>query len=152
MWRAVNHPRRDPDRITADELSYDLHIHVRVELERALVRGDLVASELPAAWAEAYRRVLGATPPDDLAGCLQDGHWAEGMIGFFPTYTIGNAIAAQLMQQLRGRCPRSTTLSPRGTPNRSSRSCASGSIASAASSPPRRWSSGPRAPPCRSSP
>ena len=105
MWRAVNHPRRAPDRITADELSYDLHIHVRVELERALVRGDLVASELPGAWAEAYRRVLGATPPDDLAGCLQDGHWAEGMIGFFPTYTIGNAIAAQLMQQLRGEMP-----------------------------------------------
>jgi carboxypeptidase Taq len=105
MWRAVNHPRREPDRITADELSYDLHIHVRVELERALVRGDLVAPDLPAAWAEAYRRVVGATPPDDLAGCLQDGHWAEGMIGFFPTYTIGNAIAAQLMQQLRGEMP-----------------------------------------------
>jgi carboxypeptidase Taq len=106
VWRAVNHPRRDPDRITADELSYDLHIHVRVDLERALVGGTLVASELPGAWAEAYRRLLGVTPPDDRAGCLQDGHWAEGMFGFFPTYTLGNAIAAQLMQTLRRETPR----------------------------------------------
>jgi carboxypeptidase Taq len=105
VWQAVNHPRREPDRITADELSYDLHIHVRVDLERALVSGALVASELPAAWGEAYRRLLGVTPPDDLAGCLQDAHWAEGMFGFFPTYTIGNAIAAQLMQRLRGETP-----------------------------------------------
>jgi carboxypeptidase Taq len=105
LWRAVNHPRRGVNRITADELSYDLHIHVRVELERALVDGTLVAAELPGAWAEAYRRVLDVTPPDDRAGCLQDGHWAEGMFGFFPTYTIGNAIAAQLMERLRREAP-----------------------------------------------
>ena len=105
VWRAINHPRRGPDRITADELSYDLHIHVRVDLERALVAGTLPAAELPGAWAEAYRRVLGVTPPDDLTGCLQDGHWAEGMFGFFPTYTLGNAIAAQLMQRLRREAP-----------------------------------------------
>ena len=105
VWRAVNHPRRDAHRISADELSYDLHIHVRADLERALVQGTLAVSELPAAWAEAYRRLLGVTPPDDLAGCLQDGHWAEGMFGFFPTYTLGNAIAAQLMQTLRGETP-----------------------------------------------
>jgi len=105
VWRAVNHPRRDADRIPADELSYDLHIHVRVDLERALVSGDLAASDLPAAWAEAYRRRLGVTPSNDLTGCLQDSHWAEGMIGFFPTYTIGNAIAAQLMEQLRAEEP-----------------------------------------------
>jgi carboxypeptidase Taq len=105
VWRAVNHPRREPDRITADELSYDLHIHVRVDLERALVSGDLVASDLPDAWAGVYRRRLGVVPRDDLAGCLQDGHWAEGMFGFFPTYTIGNAIAAQLMARLHGETP-----------------------------------------------
>jgi carboxypeptidase Taq len=105
VWRAVNHPRRAHDRITADELSYDLHINVRVALERALVRKDLVAADLPRAWTEAYRRLLGVTPPDDRGGCLQDSHWAEGMFGFFPTYTIGNAIAAQLMQRLRVEAP-----------------------------------------------
>jgi carboxypeptidase Taq len=105
VWRAVNHPRRTPDRITADELSYDLHITVRVELERALVRDDLTAADLPAAWAAAYRALLRVTPSDDVAGCLQDSHWAEGMIGFFPTYTIGNAIAAQLMRRLRAETP-----------------------------------------------
>jgi carboxypeptidase Taq len=105
VWRAVNHPRRAADRITADELSYDLHIYVRVELERALVGGTLPAADLPGAWAEAYRRLLGVTPPDDVAGCLQDGHWAEGMFGFFPTYTFGNAIAAQLMEQLHKETP-----------------------------------------------
>jgi len=105
VWRAVNHPRRDADRISADELSYDLHIHVRVDLERALVSGALAAADLPAAWAETYRRVLGIIPPNDLTGCLQDSHWAEGMIGFFPTYTIGNAIGAQLMERLHREAP-----------------------------------------------
>jgi carboxypeptidase Taq len=105
VWRAVNHPRRDASRTSADELSYDLHIHVRVDLERALVNGSLAASDLPAAWAETYGRLLGVTPPDDVAGCLQDSHWAEGMFGFFPTYTVGNAIAAQLMQRLRSEAP-----------------------------------------------
>ena len=105
VWRAVNHPRLGADRSSADELSYDLHIHVRVDLERALLGGALAASDLPGAWAEAYRRMLGVSPPDDVVGCLQDSHWAEGMFGFFPTYTVGNAIAAQLMQQLRAETP-----------------------------------------------
>ena len=150
VWRAVNHPRRDPDRITADELSYDLHIHIRVDLERALVGGALVAAELPGA-AEAYRQLLGITPPNDVAGCLQDGHWAEGMFGFFPTYTVGNAIAAQLMQQLRGEMPALDDALGAGDPERAG-SCASTSTGWAASSPPRRWSSGPPARRCRSSP
>ena len=116
VWRAVNHPRRDADRISADELSYDLHIHVRVDLERALVSGALVAADLPAAWAEAYRRVLGVTPLSDPSSCLQDSHWAEGMFGFFPTYTFGNAIAAQLMQQLRAEEPALDTALAAGDP------------------------------------
>ena len=66
-------------------MTYDLHILARFELERALVSGDLRPAELPAAWDEAYRRLLGVAPADDAEGCLQDGHWAAGMLGYFPT-------------------------------------------------------------------
>jgi carboxypeptidase Taq len=80
----------------ADEVTYDLHIIVRFELERALLADQLRISELPDAWAEAYQRYLGVKPRYDYEGCLQDGHWAEGLIGYFPTYTLGNIYAAQL--------------------------------------------------------
>jgi len=84
-------------RVGADQVTYDLHILVRFELEKALVAGDLSASDIPAAWNEAYRRYLGITPSNDAEGCLQDGHWAAGLIGYFPTYTLGNLFAAQLL-------------------------------------------------------
>jgi carboxypeptidase Taq len=58
--------------------------------------GDLAAPDLPAAWNEGYRHNLGVVPPNDREGCLQDGHWAAGQIGYFPTYTLGNVYAAQL--------------------------------------------------------
>jgi carboxypeptidase Taq len=93
---AVNHVEPSPLRVQADEVTYNLHILVRFELERALVSGDLKAAELPGAWNEAYRRELGVTPADDAEGCLQDGHWSSGLIGYFPTYTLGNLFAAQL--------------------------------------------------------
>jgi carboxypeptidase Taq len=60
------------------------------------VRGDLAVPDLPGAWREAYRRHLGIEPANDAEGCLQDGHWAEGLIGYFPTYALGDMIAAQL--------------------------------------------------------
>ncbi|MFO0682280.1 MAG: carboxypeptidase M32 [Sandaracinus sp.] len=88
-------------RIRADELSYDLHILVRAELERALVSGDLRVGDLPAAWNEAYAKTLDVRIGSDVEGCLSDGHWADGMFGYFPTYTIGNCIAAQLVATLR---------------------------------------------------
>ncbi len=93
---AVNRVGPSPIRVRADEVTYDLHILARFELERALVSGDLRPADLPAAWDEAYRRLLGVAPADDAEGCLQDGHWAAGMLGYFPTYTLGNVIAAQL--------------------------------------------------------
>jgi carboxypeptidase Taq len=83
-------------RVDADEVTYNIHILIRVELERALLAGDLVAADLPSAWAELYQRYLGVTPPDDRSGCLQDSHWAEGLIGYFPTYALGNVYAAQI--------------------------------------------------------
>ena len=83
-------------RAEADELTYNLHIVIRFELERSLLSGDLMAADLPGAWAELYQRYLGITPKDDRTGCLQDSHWAEGLIGYFPTYSLGNMYAAQL--------------------------------------------------------
>ena len=93
---AVNRVVPGPIRAQADEVTYDLHIIIRFELERALLGGDLRGADLPGAWAELYQRHLGVVPADDRTGCLQDGHWAEGMIGYFPTYTLGNIYAAQL--------------------------------------------------------
>ena len=93
---AVNRVGPSPIRARADEVTYDLHVLARFELERALVSGELGAADVPAAWGEAYRRCLGLTPRDDAEGCLQDGHWAAGMFGYFPTYTLGNVFAAQL--------------------------------------------------------
>jgi carboxypeptidase Taq len=83
-------------RIHADEVTYNVHVMIRFELERALMSGDLAAADLPGAWNDAYRRYLGVAPSNDAEGCLQDGHWAEGLIGYFPTYTLGDVFAAQL--------------------------------------------------------
>jgi carboxypeptidase Taq len=94
--RAINVVRPSLVRVRADEVTYNLHILIRFELEQALLSGDLPAADLPAAWSEAYRKYLEIVPPDDAVGCLQDGHWACGMIGYFPTYTLGNVFAAQL--------------------------------------------------------
>jgi carboxypeptidase Taq len=91
----VHRVERTASRSGADEVTYDLHIAVRVDLERALIDGDLATADLPAAWDEAYRRTLVA-PRHPGEGFLQDSHWAAGMFGYFPTYTLGNLIAAQL--------------------------------------------------------
>jgi carboxypeptidase Taq len=93
---AVNHVAPSLNRIRADEVTYNLHILARFELERALVSGNLAPADLAAAWTETYRRYLGVVPANDAEGCLQDGHWASGMFGYFPTYTLGNLFAAQI--------------------------------------------------------
>ena len=93
---ALNRVEPGVIRVEADEVSYDLHIFIRFELERALLSGDLFAVDLPQAWSELYARYLGVTPKNDRMGCLQDGHWSEGLIGYFPTYTLGNVYGAQL--------------------------------------------------------
>jgi carboxypeptidase Taq len=99
FYFAVNHVEPSLVRAMADEVTYNLHILVRFDLERALVAGDLKVADVPAAWSEAYRHYLGITPANDTEGCLQDGHWASGLIGYFPTYTLGNLFAAQLFAQ-----------------------------------------------------
>jgi carboxypeptidase Taq len=102
FYRAVNHVEPGVNRVRADECTYNLHILVRFELETALLSGSLAAADLPAAWAEAYRRYLGVTPADDAEGCLQDGHWGAGLIGYFPTYAVGNVYAARLFARAAG--------------------------------------------------
>jgi carboxypeptidase Taq len=92
----INHASPGLIRVEADEVTYNLHIVIRFELERALLSGDLGAADLPGAWTELYQRYLGVTPDSDRNGCLQDIHWSEGLIGYFPTYTLGNVYAAQL--------------------------------------------------------
>jgi carboxypeptidase Taq len=93
--------RVDPDnriRVEADELTYHLHIVLRYEIERDLVRGDLDVSEVPAVWNEKMEEYLGVTPENDAEGCLQDIHWSSGNFGYFPTYSLGSAMAAQVYE------------------------------------------------------
>jgi carboxypeptidase Taq len=105
LYRSVNQVRLSLIRIEADETTYNLHIALRFELELALVEGRLGVADLPDAWDEATHRLLGLETPSVREGVLQDIHWGTGMIGYFPTYTIGNLMAAQLWQALRTDLP-----------------------------------------------
>jgi carboxypeptidase Taq len=89
-----------PVRVSADPLTYPLHIVARFELELALIEGDLPVLELPGAWREQMRRLLGIEVPSDAEGCLQDVHWGAGSFGYFPSYALGCLIAAQLWEAL----------------------------------------------------
>jgi carboxypeptidase Taq len=93
---AINRVAPSLIRIHADEVTYNLHVMIRFDLERALLSGSLAVGDLPDAWNAAYRQTLGVVPRTDAEGCLQDGHWADGMIGYFPTYALGDVFAAQL--------------------------------------------------------
>lgn len=98
---AINDVRPSLIRTESDETTYNLHVLLRFELERALLRGDISTADLPAAWDERMEKYLGVEPPDDARGCLQDIHWSGGAIGYFPTYTLGNLYAAQFFEQAR---------------------------------------------------
>ena len=84
-------------RVEADEVTYNLHVMMRFDLERAVVHGELAVADLPEAWNDRFARDFGFRPPSDAEGVLQDIHWSAGLIGYFPTYTLGNIFAAQLM-------------------------------------------------------
>jgi carboxypeptidase Taq len=96
-----------PVRVSADPLTYPLHIVARFELELALIEGELAVAELPGAWRETMRRLLGIEVHSDALGCLQDVHWGAGSFGYFPSYALGCLIAAQLWEAL------TTELGPR---------------------------------------
>ncbi len=96
---AVNDVRPSLIRVEADEATYNLHILVRFELEQDLIAERLTVADLPGAWNEKYRDYLGITPPNHGQGVLQDIHWSAGLIGYFPTYSLGNLYASQLFAQ-----------------------------------------------------
>jgi carboxypeptidase Taq len=94
-----------PIRVDADEITYPAHVILRYRLERAMLAGDLLPCDLPAAWAEGLQQLIGVTPPSDRDGCLQDIHWYDGAWGYFPTYTLGALIATQLFAAARQALP-----------------------------------------------
>lgn len=98
FYHAINTVRPSEIRVEADELTYDLHILLRFELEVALFEDNLSLAELPAAWNEGMKEYLGVTPENDARGVLQDIHWAAGLFGYFPTYTMGNVLSVQLFE------------------------------------------------------
>jgi carboxypeptidase Taq len=106
---AINAVEPSLIRVEADEATYNLHILIRFELERALLGQDLVVADLPGAWKEKCRQYLGIEPPNDAEGVLQDVHWSAGLVGYFPTYSLGNLYAAQFFaaadRQLGGLAP-----------------------------------------------
>jgi carboxypeptidase Taq len=92
-------------RVEADEVTYNLHVMLRFDLERAVVHGDLAVADLPSAWDERFEQDFGMRPPRAADGVLQDIHWSAGLIGYFPTYALGNMFAAQLMAAAMERLP-----------------------------------------------
>ena len=96
LYRAANRAQPSLIRIEADELTYSLHIMVRYELEKKLIEGALEVKDLPDAWRALYKDYLGVDVPDDAHGVLQDSHWSGGSFGYFPSYSIGSAYAAQI--------------------------------------------------------
>jgi len=103
FYRAVNRVSPSLIRVEADEVTYNLHIMLRVELETALLEGDLEVADLPEAWNAKVAEYLGLTPPDDATGVLQDVHWSAGLFGSFPTYTVGNVMASQFFEAAKAQ-------------------------------------------------
>ncbi|HLH66359.1 MAG TPA: carboxypeptidase M32 [Solirubrobacteraceae bacterium] len=105
LYRAVNAVRPGFIRVEADEVTYGLHVILRFELEQELIEGRLTVAELPEAWNARVREYLGLEVADDADGVLQDVHWSAGLIGYFPTYALGNLIAGQLWERACDELP-----------------------------------------------
>ena len=97
-WLAANGVERSFIRVEADEVTYDLHILLRFQIETRLISGELKVADLPSAWNELFLKLFGLKVPNDSQGCLQDIHWSMGGFGYFPTYTLGNLAGSQLWQ------------------------------------------------------
>ncbi|HYP23511.1 MAG TPA: carboxypeptidase M32 [Actinomycetota bacterium] len=105
FYRGANHPRRTMIRVTADELTYNLHVALRFEIELALFRDELAVADLPDAWDAGMEKHLGIRPESHSDGVLQDMHWSIGALGYFPTYTLGNLYAAAFYARAREDLP-----------------------------------------------
>jgi carboxypeptidase Taq len=99
FYRAVNRVQPSLIRVEADEVTYNLHVILRFEMELGLLEGTIAVADAPAAWNRKSEELLGLSPPDDAQGILQDVHWSGGAIGYFPTYTLGNLMAVQLFDR-----------------------------------------------------
>jgi carboxypeptidase Taq len=100
FYRGINQVRPGFIRIEADEVTYNLHIIIRFELEMKILNGDLEIQYLPEAWNALYKKYLGLDVPNDAVGCMQDVHWACGSFGYFPTYSMGNIYNAMLLETM----------------------------------------------------
>jgi carboxypeptidase Taq len=105
LYRRNTRVERSLIRVDADEVTYPAHVILRYRLERAMIAGDLPLEDLPAAWRDGMRELVGIAPPDDRQGCLQDIHWYDGAWGYFPTYTLGAMTAAQLFDAAKRADP-----------------------------------------------
>jgi len=115
LYLASTQVARGLIRVDADEVTYPLHVILRYELEQAMMSGDLVVADVPAAWDEKMRHYLGRTTKDDFRdGCMQDVHWFAGLFGYFPSYTMGAVIAAQLFAAVRRNQPDAVEALARG--------------------------------------
>lgn len=101
FYRAINKVEPSFIRVEADELTYNLHVLTRFELECDILTGALSVQDLPEAWNAKYTEYLGVTPSNDAEGCLQDVHWSMGSIGYFPTYSMGNLLSYQIWAKLQ---------------------------------------------------
>src|SRR5262249_5794119 len=100
FYRAVNKVQPSFIRVEADEVTYNLHIILRFELEQEIMAGDVALEELPEAWNSRMQEYLGIEVPNDANGVLQDVHWSFGGFGYFPTYSLGNVVSAQIWEKV----------------------------------------------------
>jgi len=103
--KAINKVEPSLIRTEADEVSYGLHVIARFELESALISGSLAVADLPQAWNQKIKDLLGLDVPNDAQGCLQDVHWSIGYFGYFPSYALGNLYAAQFWATMNAQMP-----------------------------------------------
>lgn len=100
FYRAVNVVRPSFIRVEADEVTYNLHIILRYEIEKGLMRGEIATKDLPGIWNEKFKDLFGTEPPSHNLGVMQDVHWSVGLIGYFPTYSLGNLYSAQIRESM----------------------------------------------------